>query len=108
MIVTFQQLKNEFERILLARGVSKQKAEACATMFAQTTESGVYSHGINRFPRFIQQLEAGDIKPEAEPKKILSLGAIELSNIVEKCTTLGTIFKAIRFTTCFNNIAVVY
>lgn len=77
MIVTFQQLKNEFERVLLARGVSKQKAEACATMFAQTTESGVYSHGINRFPRFIQQLEAGDIKPEAEPKKILSLGAIE-------------------------------
>ncbi len=30
-------------------------------MFARTTESGVYSHGVNRFPRFIQQLDAGDI-----------------------------------------------
>ncbi|OCG10281.1 3-dehydro-L-gulonate 2-dehydrogenase [Gilliamella sp. wkB178] len=77
MIVTFEQLKNEFERVLLARGVSKEKAHDCATMFAQTTESGVYSHGINRFPRFIQQLEAGDIKPESEPTKVLALGAIE-------------------------------
>jgi 3-dehydro-L-gulonate 2-dehydrogenase len=46
-------------------------------MFARTTESGVYSHGVNRFPRFIQQLDNGDIIPEAKPQRVTSLGAIE-------------------------------
>lgn len=77
MKVTFEQLQQEFERVLVARGVAAQTAHDCATMFAQTTESGVYSHGVNRFPRFIQQLDQGDIRPDAVAKKILSLGAIE-------------------------------
>lgn len=77
MRVSFDQLKQEFERVLLARGVQAETASECATMFAQTTESGVYSHGVNRFPRFIQQLEAGDIIPDAQAKRVLALGAIE-------------------------------
>ncbi len=65
MLLSFSDLKNEFTRVLLARGVATETADACAEMFARTTESGVYSHGVNRFPRFIQQLENGDIIPEA-------------------------------------------
>lgn len=77
MRISYQQLKQEFLRVLLARGVEAETAEACATLFADTSESGVYSHGVNRFPRFIQQLDAGHIIPEATPEKVLSLGAIE-------------------------------
>ncbi|RLM26719.1 3-dehydro-L-gulonate 2-dehydrogenase [Brenneria alni] len=77
MKVTFEQLRQEFERVLIARGVAAETAFACATMFAQTTESGVYSHGVNRFPRFIQQLENGDIIPDAKATKVQALGAIE-------------------------------
>lgn len=77
MLVSFADLKNEFTRVLLARGVAADTAEACADMFARTTESGVYSHGVNRFPRFIQQLDAGHIIPDAAAQKVLSLGAIE-------------------------------
>ncbi|GAB4590783.1 2,3-diketo-L-gulonate reductase [Edwardsiella tarda] len=77
MRVTFAQLKQAFLRVLLARGVAAQRAEACAEMFAQTTEAGVASHGVNRFPRFIQQLEAGDIIPDADPVCVKTLGAIE-------------------------------
>ncbi|MBF0785038.1 3-dehydro-L-gulonate 2-dehydrogenase [Muribacter muris] len=77
MRVSYSELKAEFKRVLLARNVAEPIAEACATMFADTTQSGVYSHGVNRFPRFIQQLEKGDIHPDAEPTKVLSLGAIE-------------------------------
>lgn len=77
MRVSYQQLKAEFKRVLLARKVSEATADACAEMFAQSTEYGVYSHGVNRFPRFIQQLEAGDIVPDAIPTKALALGAIE-------------------------------
>ncbi len=47
-------------------------------MFARTTEVGVYSHGgVSRFPRFIQQLDNGDIIPDAKPQRVTSLGAIE-------------------------------
>ncbi len=77
MKVTFEQLKAAFNQVLLSRGVASDTADACAEMFARTTESGVYSHGVNRFPRFIQQLDAGDIIPDAAPKRIVSLGAIE-------------------------------
>lgn len=77
MRVSYQQLKAEFKRVLLARKVNEATADACAEMFAQTTEYGVYSHGVNRFPRFIQQLEAGDIVPEAIPTRASAFGAIE-------------------------------
>ncbi|EFM89232.1 lactate dehydrogenase [Actinobacillus pleuropneumoniae] len=77
MRVSYQDLKAEFKRVLLARNVREEIAEECATVFADTTQAGAYSHGVNRFPRFIQQLENGDIVPEAVPTKVLSLGAIE-------------------------------
>lgn len=75
--LTHQTLKDEFERVLLKYGVAADKAEACATMFADTTETGVYSHGVNRFSRFVEQIRHGDVITDAEPKKLLSLGAIE-------------------------------
>jgi 3-dehydro-L-gulonate 2-dehydrogenase len=49
MKVTFEELKAAFNRVLLDRGVKAETADACAEMFARTTESGVYSHGVNRF-----------------------------------------------------------
>lgn len=76
MKVTFEQLKAAFNKVLLSRGVSADTADACAEMFARTTESGVYSHGVNRFPRFIQQLDNGDIIPEAKPQRVTSLGQL--------------------------------
>lgn len=45
MKVTFEQLKAAFNRVLISRGVDSETADACAEMFARTTESGVYSHG---------------------------------------------------------------
>lgn len=47
MKVTFEQLKAAFNRVLISRGVDSETADACAEMFARTTESGVYSHGVN-------------------------------------------------------------
>lgn len=42
MKVTFEQLKAAFNRVLISRGVDSETADACAEMFARTTESGVY------------------------------------------------------------------
>ena len=77
MKISYADLKAEFVRVLLKRNLKPDIAEACATLFADTTEFGVFSHGVNRFPRFIAQLDAGHIDPTAAPVKILSLGAIE-------------------------------
>ena len=55
MKVTFAELKEAFYRVLRSRNITEETADECAEMFARTTESGVYSHGVNRFPRFIQQ-----------------------------------------------------
>lgn len=77
MQLTFAELKAEFKRVLLSRKVDEQTADECADMFATTTEYGVLSHGVNRFPRFIEQLDHGDIIPDAKPQCVLSLGAIE-------------------------------
>ena len=63
MKVTFAELKEAFYRVLRSRNITEETADECAEMFARTTESGVYSHGVNRFPRFIQQLDNGDIIP---------------------------------------------
>ncbi len=75
--LTHQDLQAEFRRVLLKCGLAPEKADACAKLFADTTETGVYSHGVNRFPRFVEQIRAGHVRVEAEPKKLLSLGAIE-------------------------------
>ena len=77
MLLSYAELKTEFLRVLQSCNVDAALAEECATLFADTTQSGVYSHGVNRFPRFIQQLKAGHIVLGAEPSKVLALGAIE-------------------------------
>lgn len=77
MRIRYDELKAEFKRVLRKYEVPEDKAEDCATLFADTTETGIYSHGVNRFPRFIQQLRQGDIVPAAEPERILALGALE-------------------------------
>ena len=77
MRLSYAELKNEFLRVLLSCNVEPDLAEECATLFADTTQSGVYSHGVNRFPRFVQQVRAGHVVLGAEPTKVLALGAIE-------------------------------
>lgn len=53
MKVTFEQLKAAFNWVLILRGVDSETADACAEMFACTTEFGVYFYGVNCFFCFI-------------------------------------------------------
>ncbi len=39
--MTFEQLKAAFNRVLISRGVDSETADACAEMFARTTESSI-------------------------------------------------------------------
>ncbi|RIK40603.1 MAG: 3-dehydro-L-gulonate 2-dehydrogenase [Chloroflexi bacterium] len=77
MRVTFEEMKREFERVLQARGFSAERAARCAAIFAENSLVGVASHGLNRFPGFIEFVERGLVKPEAEAELVSSFGAWE-------------------------------
>ena len=47
------------------------------TVFAQNSLDGIYSHGINRFPRVVEYLDKGEINPDVVATCEMSMGAIE-------------------------------
>lgn len=58
-------------------GVDAETTESCAELLVQNSLDGVYSHGVNRFPRLISYLEKDYIHPEKKPELVRSLGALE-------------------------------
>lgn len=77
MRISYQNMKNEFQRILMEKGFEEQRAEEAAKMFADTSADGVYSHGYLRFPRVIEYIEKGYINVQAVPEKVAAFGAAE-------------------------------
>jgi 3-dehydro-L-gulonate 2-dehydrogenase len=78
--VTFKNMKSEFVRILTNLGFTESKADQCADIFALNSLEGVYSHGVNRFPRFVLNVQKGYVKPDSVPSVIKSLGSLEQWN----------------------------
>ena len=77
MNIKYDELKALFEEKLVKYGVSKEIVMRSAAIFADNTLDGVYSHGINRFPRVISYIEKGYIKPNEKAVKIDGFGAFE-------------------------------
>jgi len=75
--ITYGQLKSELSRILSKYGFSDERADKCAEIFAINTLEGVYTHGINRFPRFVGNVRDGYVKADAVHALVHSFGAIE-------------------------------
>lgn len=78
--VTFEEMKSVFEGILSKAGFSRERAERCAEIFALNSLEGVYSHGVNRFPRFVSNIKDGYILPQAVPSLVKSAGSVEQWN----------------------------
>ena len=75
--VPFQSLYDEFYRLLTEVGLSDERAELCAWLFAENQRDGVYSHGLNRFPGFVSGMKTKQIDFHASPEKVESLGVVE-------------------------------
>jgi len=58
-------------------GLQGERASLCARLFAETTRDGVYTHGLNRFPRFAAMVRNGSIDVAAEPERTAAFGSIE-------------------------------
>ena len=57
MRVPYETMVDEFNRVLVKKGFTPERAKAAAEIFAQNSLAGVYSHGLNRFPRVVEYLE---------------------------------------------------
>lgn len=62
---------------LIKNGVGEEVAQASAALLVQNSLDGIYSHGVNRYPRIISYLQKGYIKPDNKPECIASFGALE-------------------------------
>jgi 3-dehydro-L-gulonate 2-dehydrogenase len=75
--IAFDDIVTELTRVLESLGFSPSRARQSATLFAETHQDGVTSHGLNRFPRFVRQIKAGHVRPGAEPVLAAAFGAWE-------------------------------
>lgn len=80
MRIPYETMLNEFRRILTDRGVSEDIASEAAENFAKTSLDGVYSHGVNRFPRIVGYIDRGIIDPKALPECEMRFGSMERWN----------------------------
>ncbi len=78
--VPFRELFAALHRATLALGLPEPRATLCARLFAETSRDGVYTHGLNRFPRFAAMVANGCVQPAAEPSLGKAAGAIERWN----------------------------
>ena len=77
MRVPYDELFETLERVVLAIGLPPERAALCARLFADATCDGVASHGLNRFPRFIEMVRSGLIDAQARPALVDVHGALE-------------------------------
>jgi 3-dehydro-L-gulonate 2-dehydrogenase len=75
--VPYDDLFAALHRAMLRLGLEGDRAAECARLFAETTRDGVYTHGLNRFPRFAESIANGSVVVHAEPTRVAGLGAIE-------------------------------
>ena len=77
ILISADEMKQTLFNILLKYDFNKEKALTLAEIFTSNSVDGVYSHGVNRFGRFVEYIKDGHIKIEAEPILVQARQAIE-------------------------------
>ena len=77
MRLDYSEIEPVLKTVLLNHGFSADRAGLCAQLITQTSLDGVYSHGVNRFPVFIDSVQKGIVKPGNEPTLLKSLNNFE-------------------------------
>jgi 3-dehydro-L-gulonate 2-dehydrogenase len=75
--IPFERVEERLASVLRALGFSDERAELSARLVAETTCDGVYSHGLNRFARFVTMVRNGNVDAAAEPRVVARFGAME-------------------------------
>ncbi|MBQ8162276.1 MAG: 3-dehydro-L-gulonate 2-dehydrogenase [Clostridia bacterium] len=77
MRVPYEEMKQEFLRVLNKYGITGDRAETSATLFVNASRDGIYTHGLNRFPKFIKSIQDGSVDVNAEAEVDMRLGMLE-------------------------------
>ena len=77
ILVSADEMHQCFSAVLLKNGFENNKAEQLATTFTQNSLDGIYTHGVNRFSRFIENVKCGIVKKDAEPSLKSKSNSIE-------------------------------
>lgn len=75
--VSADEMTSTYQRILLKHGFSPEKARVTAQLFTDNGLDGIYTHSVNRFPKFIQYVQEGHVRPDMEAVCKNSNGSIE-------------------------------
>ena len=76
--ISFEKVYDEFHRVLLKAGFPPERATLCARVFAENMRDGVYSHGLIRFPDFVEKACQGEhFDMRAQLEKVGSFGSLE-------------------------------
>ena len=75
--IAFDDIQNVLTEKLLARNFSGEDAALSARLFTETSCDGVYSHGLNRFPWYIDDIDRGYIKVGNSPRMLNKKGVLE-------------------------------
>ena len=77
MRVSYAEMAAVLADVLSRRGFDPPRAQRCAELFADTDRDGVYTHGVERFRRFIRTIENGVVDVQARPRRVAAHGALE-------------------------------
>lgn len=75
-----KEMRECFSAILLKEGFMQDRALQCAEIFTSSSIDGIYTHGVNRFPKFVRYVRKGIVKANAVPSLENKYGGIEQWN----------------------------
>jgi 3-dehydro-L-gulonate 2-dehydrogenase len=76
-IIQSEEMKSVLSSLFSKYGFPEEKAELLAHVHTENTLYGVNSHGINRVPFFIEQVQRGLVIKDVEAEKAEGFGSIE-------------------------------
>lgn len=73
----FQVIESQLHQVNLQLGFSDEDARLIARIHTESSADGVESHGLNRFPRFVEYVQAGHIRIGGKMELQSPFGALE-------------------------------
>lgn len=77
MRVKYDDMVKEFVRVLNKYGITGEDAELSAKLYADASRDGVHTHGLQRFPKFINSIKNGSVDVTKRAIRVESYGALE-------------------------------
>ena len=77
MRIPYNEMVDEFVRVLEKYGIEGEDARLSARLFADASADGVHTHGLQRFPKFIASIKSGAVDVTKRAVPVERIGMIE-------------------------------